>query len=102
MDIRNVANQGNVERRGDRAKKPGSLRTVVIPGPARDEASISATGRGMAAAIGNLAARARTSDDGREALVADAMRKLGRGELDGEAVVAATATRLLDAKFFSV
>lgn len=102
MDIRNVANQGSVERSGDRTKKSVAQRTVVIPSVARDEASISAAGRETAAAIEGLAERARHSDRDREAIVAGALQKLVRGDLDSPAVVAATAQRLLDARFLSV
>lgn len=102
MDIRNVANQGSVERAGDRARKAEPQRTVVIPTVARDQASISAAGRETAAAIESLAERARSGDRGREELVARAAQKLVSGELDEAAVVSATARRMLDAKFLSV
>jgi len=101
MDIRNVANHGNVERAGDRTKK-SDTRVVVIPTVARDEASISSASRATAAAIEGLAERARSGGRDRDAVVANAMKKLMSGELDGDAVYAATAHRLLDAKFLSV
>ena len=101
MDIRNVANQSNVDRSSDRSKR-ADARTVVIPTVARDEASISATGRETAAAIAGLAERARNSGGDRGVLVARAMEKLVNGELDNEATVASTARRMLDAKFLSV
>lgn len=100
MDIRNVANQGNVERAGDRTKK-SDARVVLIPSVARDEASISAAGRDTAAAIEGLAERARQSDRNREQVVANAMRRLLGGELDSAGTLGATAQRLLDAKFLS-
>jgi len=101
MDIRNVANQGNVDRSSDRSKR-SDARTVVIPAVARDEASISSAGRETAAAIEGLAERARNSDGDRGALVARAMQKLMNGDLDGRQAASATARRLLDAKFLSV
>jgi hypothetical protein len=100
MDIRNVANHGNVERSSDRTKK-SDARAFVIPTVVRDQASISSAGRETAAAIEGLAERARRSDGSRDALVAAATKKLAMGELDGAAVVKATAQRLLDAKFLS-
>lgn len=99
MDIRNVANQGNVERAGDRTKKAGPLRTVVIPAVARDEAKISSAGRETAAAIEGLAERARRDGPERDAVVAEARRKLMSGELDAPSTTRATAQRLLDAGF---
>ncbi len=101
MDIRNVANHGNVERSGDRTKS-SEARTVVIPAPARDEASISPVGRATAAAIEGLAERARGDGRNREGFVAAALERLRSGELDDAKVLTATAQRLLAAKFLSV
>lgn len=101
MDIRNVANHGKVERSSDRTKK-SELPTVVIPSATRDQASISTDGRATAAAIEGLAERARSGGRDRDGVVAEALRKLTSGELDGAATTAATARRVLDAKFLSV
>lgn len=100
MDIRNVGKNGGVEPGSDRPKPIGS-KPVVIPFPPKDEASISRASRESAAAIATLAERARNSSSERAEIVAAAKAKLLGGELDGEAVVRATAQKLLDAKFLS-
>ena len=102
MDIRNVGKNGGVERSDDRPTRAGAKRDVVmIPFTPRDEARISDTSREAAAAVENLAERARRDDSGRQAIVAEAVRKLANGDLDSEASAAATARRLLDARFLS-
>ena len=62
MDIRNVANQSNVERAGDRARKAEPQRTVVIPTVARDPARISAAGPEPAPATESPPERASSRD----------------------------------------
>ena len=101
MDIRNVGNKGSVEQ-GKLAKRPEGKRAVLIPQPPRDEARISEASRETAAAVENLAERARTSGASeREQIVQAAKQKLLAGELGSDAVFASTARRLLDAKFLS-
>ena len=103
MDIRNVSNQGNVERTSDRGKRSEGKRTeaapVLLP---RDEANISQSGRAVAAAVETLADRARRGDGGRDALVANALRKLMSGELDSSESIAGAARQLRDSGFRSV
>lgn len=100
MDIRNVDKNGGVEP--SRPKRSEQKRDVLIPTPPRDEARISSESRATAATVENLAERARTvGSSGRDDVVARAMARLLGGELDSEAVLGATARRLLDAKFLS-
>ena len=105
MDIRNVSNHGNnnVDRVGDRAKRPEARRADAQQGALRgsDDARISATGRETAAAVEQLAERARAQGDDREAVVEAARQKLLSGELDSPAVLSATAQRLADRGFLS-
>jgi hypothetical protein len=103
MDIRNVSNNGNVERTGsDRGKRAEGKRTDAAPSVVRDEASISTTGRETAAAVEALAERARNSDGDRDAVVTAALRKLMNGELDDAEAVQGAARRLLDGRFSSL
>ena len=102
MDIRNVSNNGSVERSGDRPKRAESKRTESAPEALRDQANISPTGRETAAAVEGLAERARQSDGDREARVSAAQRKLLNGDLDAADAVSATARKLLDSKFFTI
>lgn len=100
MDIRNVDKNGGVEP--NRPKRSEQKRDVLIPLPPRDEAKISKESRAVATTVENLAERARTAGASeRDDVVARAMAKLLGGELDSEAVLDATARRLLDAKFLS-
>jgi hypothetical protein len=101
MNIRNVANQGGVERTSDRNKRSDGLRTVIIPSVGRDEASISKASREAAAAIVGLADRARGNGRDRDEIVQAAKAKLAAGQLDSRDAMGVTAQRLLDAKFFS-
>ena len=102
MDIRNVAKSGGVERSSDRPARGESKRDdaapYILP---RDEASISATSREKAASVDGLANRARHSGEAREAKLEAARQKLANDELDGPAVVKATAQRLLATDFLS-
>lgn len=101
MDIRNIADNGNVERSGKRLERASSQRTGEGPSVVRDEAKISAGSRETAAAVEGLAARARKDDPAREIKLAVAMKKLMGGEFDGPAVHGETAQRLLDSKFLT-
>ena len=98
MNIHDLGKTGNVDRASDRAKKPGARADVLVPFVPRDEAQISASGRGTAAVIEELSERARKGGD-REQIVARAMARLLSGELDDSQVHAATAQKLLDARF---
>lgn len=102
MDIRNIGSNGPVERSGDRLKRTESRRAGDASPVTRDEATISAGSRETAAAVQGLAERSKQDDAGREVKVAAAMKKLMNGELNERAVHAATAERLLDAKFLTV
>jgi len=102
MDIRNVGNQGNVDRIGERSRRTDAKRAETAPTVLRgDDATISNTGRETAAAIEQLTERAKSDDGDREALVAAARQKLLSGELDTPAVFAATANRLAERGFLS-
>ena len=100
MDIRNIANHGNVERSSDRPKRTEQKRSDA-PSVVRDEARISADSRETAAAVESLGQRARQDDGDREVKVAEAMTKLMNGELNERAVHETTARRVLDAKFLT-
>lgn len=61
MDIRNVGNQGNVDRIGERSRRQDAKRADSEPMALRgDDAKISSTSRETAAAVEQLAERART------------------------------------------
>lgn len=81
MDSESGANEREVERTGHRTGGPGSGKCFVIPSAARIAADLRAAARAP--------------------LLARAMQKLRSGELDSEAVAAATARRLLAAKILS-
>ena len=100
MDIRNIGNKGNVERKGERPVRT-EARRGELPSTVRDEARISAGSRATAAAVEGLAVHARRGDAEREVKVAAVLQKLRSGELDSPAVRAATAQRVLDAKFLT-
>lgn len=102
MDIRNVGSQSNVDRTGDRGKRPQVRReepTVLVP---RDNANISASGREAAAAIESFAERARGTDGDRDAKIALAIKRLQSGELDSPSVIAETARTIAKNAFLSV
>jgi hypothetical protein len=102
MNIRNVGKSGNVERTEERRSRPAARRDVLTPQPPRDEARISDTSRETAASVENLAERARQVPADRRQVVADAVEKLNKGELDGEAAAAGAARRLLGGNFLSI
>jgi hypothetical protein len=102
MDIRHVGKGGNVERTEERPSRPAARRDVLTPQPPRDEARISDTSRETAASVENLAERARQVPADRRQVVADAVEKLNKGELDGEAAAAGAARRRLGGKFLSI
>lgn len=102
MDIRNVGNQGSIDRTGERAKRTDAKRAEVTANVVRDDAQISATGRETAAAVEGLADRARRDEGDREALVEAAKARLLEGKLDDPAVFAETARRIGSSGFLSV
>ncbi len=101
MNIHDIGKAGNVDRGGDRTKQPGVRHDVLMPFVGRDEARISASSRETAAAVESLTERARRDGSDRADVVAKALQRLMNGDLDDPQVHAATAQRLLDAKFLS-
>ena len=109
MQIRNVGSHANVDRlnestagksaeRGRRAERSADDGGLTA---GADDARISSAGRETAAAVEQLAERARRDDGDRDALVAEARQKLVEGRLDTAEVFAATAKRLGDGGFLS-
>jgi hypothetical protein len=90
MDNHHVGDGSNTERARERPARAAGRHDVLIPRPPRREA---------AARAAELAVRARAEDTARRDLVARAVRRLREGGLDGEAVAAETARRLLAARF---
>lgn len=101
MQIRNVGNQGNVKRTDDRGKRTEEKPVVLVPQAPRDSATISDAGRDAAAVVANLAERARNSGGDRTEIVAAAKAKLVGGQLGSQAVLGATAQKLLEADFLA-
>ena len=104
MDIRNIADKGNVDRAGDRTARPESHKDVVlIPHVAavQDRATISSKGRSTLAAIESLAERARQQGGDRHRIVEAAREKLASGELNSAAVFERAAGRLLEQNFIA-
>ena len=101
MQIRTVGNQNNVKRTDDRAKRSDEKAVVLVPQAPRDLATISDAGRDAAAAVANLAERARNSGGDRTDVVAAAKAKLVGGQLGSPATLSATAQKLLDANFLA-
>ena len=102
MDIRNVGNQGNADRIGDRAGRADAKQVVLVPVPRRsDDARISDAGRDAAAAVELLTERARADGSDRDAVVEAARQRLLSGELDSHAALASTARRLAVGGFLS-
>lgn len=100
MQINNLGNQ-NVKRADDRSKRSEEKPVVLVPQAPRDSATISEAGRDAAAALGNLAERARNAGGDRSEIVAAARAKLVGGQLGSPAVLGATAQKLLEANFLS-
>lgn len=101
MDIRNVDQNGGIETGNRRAKRADAKPVLIPTPPPRDEATISPASRETAAAIENLAERARNVPSERSEIVAAAIAKLKSGALDSEASFAGTAKQMLAAKFLS-
>ncbi|MFK7738698.1 MAG: hypothetical protein AB8H80_00135 [Planctomycetota bacterium] len=105
MQIRNVGNQGNVDRTGDlserskRAERRES--SSVSPAAANDATTISSAGREIAARVDELSDRARGEDGDRDAIVEAARQKLESGGLDSAESFAETANQLIDRGFLS-
>jgi hypothetical protein len=102
MDIRNVGNQGNIDRTSDQGKRAQAKSNVLIPFVPKDDARISDTGRKAAASVDRLVDQARNEDGSRDSLVEAARQKLLSGELDSQAVFASTAQKLAGSDFLSV
>ena len=101
MNVPNLGNQ-NVKRADDRSQRSAEKPVVLVPQAPRDSATISDAGRDAAAALANLAERARNAGGDRGEIVAAARAKLAAGQLGSPAVLDATAQKLLDANFLSV
>jgi len=102
MDIRNVGNQGNADRVGDRAGRTDAKQVVLVPAARRDDdARISAAGREAAATVELLAERARSGASDRDALVEAARQRLLSGALDSDAALRSTAERMAEGGFLS-
>ena len=105
MDIRNVGNHGHADRTGERARRVEHKRAENARAGAganiKDDAQISATGRETAAAVEELAERARGDDPKRDALIKAVRQKLENGDLDDAAIFLATARNLADRGFLS-
>lgn len=102
MDIRNVGNNGGIERSGDRPQRTQHKRDSAGGFPVRDEAQISESSRATANAVEGYAEKARQGDGDRDEIVAAALARLKRGELDSPAAYRETARRMLDGKFQSI
>ena len=102
MNILNIANNGNIDRPGDRADRSESKDKIVLIPHApvvQDKATISADGRDTLAAIETFAERARKQGSEREAIVEAARAKFANGELGSPAALEGAARRLLDSGF---
>lgn len=100
MNIRNVSNNGGVERGGDRPLRADGKRDRSAATTATgDRAAISADGREAKASFDANVEAARSAGDDRAAMVARAMEKLMSGGLDTEAAMRDTASRMLSAEF---
>ncbi len=103
MDIRNIADKGNVDRANDR---PERSKTVVLhPQPPvvkdQDHATISSGGRDTLAAVEGLAERARKQGGERHEIVEAARAKLESGALGSPDILNRTAQRILDSGFLA-
>lgn len=96
MDVGHIEGKGGVDRGAERAaRREHSRRSDSVKGPV-DSAAISESGRETAAAIDELAAKARRDEPDREARVEAAQARLEAGELDATEVLRETARRMLD------
>lgn len=102
MDIRNIGNNGQIDRTGERGQRSEPKTVVLTPLVAKDDAQISSVGRATAAKVDQLAKTARGQEGDRDALVEAAREKLLSGELDTNEVFAATAENLANRGFLSV
>lgn len=101
MQIRNVGNQNSVTRTDDRSQRSTEKPVVLVPQAPIDSATISSASRATAAAVENLAERARSAGGDRSEVVAAAKAKLASGALSSGATLQATAQKLLDARFLT-
>ena len=105
MNIPDIANQGSVDRSGDRLTDRAREKAVIIsPAPARgveDRATISSSSRDTLAAVEGLAERARAHGEDRSGKVAAAAAMVESGALISDAVLQSTAERLLDSGFLA-
>ena len=96
MDVGHIEGKGGVDRGAERAsRREHSRRSDSVKAPV-DSAAISESGRETAAAIDELAAKARRDEPDREARVEAAKARLEAGELDATEVLRETARRMLD------
>ena len=103
MDIRNVGNNGSIDRAGEQGTRAqAKSKNVLVPFVPKDDARISATGRKTADSVDRFVDQARDEEGGRDALVEAARQKLLSGELDSQAVFASTAQNLAGSGFLSV
>ena len=103
MDIRNIANKGNLDRATDR---PERSKTVVLhPQPPAvkggDHATISTKSRDTLAAVEGLAERARKDGGARHEIVEAARVKLENGTLGSPDANSGTARQILVSGFLS-
>jgi hypothetical protein len=101
MQIRNLGNPSNVQRADDRSQRSTEKAVVLVPQAPVDSATISNASRSTAAAVENLAERARNAGGDRSEVVAAAKAKLASGALSSGATLQATAQKLLDARFLT-
>ncbi len=100
MNIRNVSNNGGVERGGDRPlRADGKRDRSATSATTGDSAAISSGGREAKAAFDASVEAARGKGDDRVTVVARAVEKLISGDLDSEVVLRDTASRMLAAEF---
>lgn len=100
MNIRNVSNNGGVERGSDRPLRADGKRDRSAPAAASgDLASISAGGREAKASFDANVEAARDAGEDRAVMIARAFEKLMSGGLDSEVALRDTASRMLAAEF---
>ena len=100
MNIRNVSNNGGVERGGDRPlRADGKRDRSATSATSGDSAAISSGGREAKASFDANVEAARGAGDDRATAVARAMEKLISGGLDSEVALRDAASRMLAADF---